>query len=404
MADSTYPAKSPRRKRSHKTGLSLECPPDDAKRVPMACIACRKRKIRCDGQQPSCNNCTKNGKNGCRYERVTAEENQEVKIRKRLAKLRKEHGPKGYEVDAPSQLSTRRRWSRTISFDKDYDPVAPTVTSSGSLPCLTPSPTGLSTATHQLSLEQQQARSAAFSPRRQGYFDHSGSPYPITPHDEPTGYFVPIHAESAAAAAAVYGPVSAQASPYPLTPPMEDSYGCDPSCTCHYAAAAAIAQQQQQQQVRRPAFGWSQSAPQLPTMHAYPRSPYGQPQPIYSPALSPDELPEACLPQPPAYLLNNNELPAPIPVRPIPQPSFIRVDQPTSLVVHPPVYPSYPPTAAVQQDAFLAPEAPATWADAFVEDDIPLDCAGAWTEPWVGPVQSKAAPLDEYSGFEQEAW
>ncbi|BGP36478.1 hypothetical protein JCM10450v2_000378 [Rhodotorula kratochvilovae] len=402
MADSPYPSKAPRRKRSHKSGLTLDCSADDAKRVPMACIACRKRKIRCDGHQPACTNCTRNGKSGCRYERVTAEENQEVKTRKRLAKLRKEHCSKS-EVEPPSQLATRRRWSRTISFDKDYIPVAPDVTSAGSLPYLSPSPSGLSSATHHLSLEQTQSESSpAFSPGRQGYFDHPGSSYPITPHDEPTEYFVAVHTAPVQTAPSVFAPVSSQASPYPLTPPMEDAYGCsnDPNCTCHYAAAVM----QQQQPARRPTFGWSYSAPQVPTMHPYPRTPYEQPQPLYSPALSPTALPEAPIPQPPAYLLSNGDLPAPIPVRTAQQPSFIRVDppMPAPLAVQPPMYTPYP-AVAVQRDAFLSPEVPATWAEAFVEDDIPLDCAGMWTEPWVA-VQGKAAPHDEYSGFEQEAW
>jgi hypothetical protein len=46
---------------------------DDSNPVPrpkrMACIVCRKRKLRCDGQKPSCGTCARVGHN-CAYDEV----------------------------------------------------------------------------------------------------------------------------------------------------------------------------------------------------------------------------------------------------------------------------------------------------------------------------------------------
>ncbi|KPV78223.1 uncharacterized protein RHOBADRAFT_50717 [Rhodotorula graminis WP1] len=406
MADTAYPgAKVPRRKRSNKSGLNApdgSAGLDDAKRVSMACVACRKRKIRCDGAQPGCHNCSKSGKSPCRYERVTAEENLEVKMRKRLAKLRKELSASKQQDDTSSQLGARRRWSRTISFDKNsYVPPPPAVTSTGSVPYLSPSPSGLSTAAHGLHLD-----SAGYSyhhGHHGGYFDHPGSPYPITPTDEAPEYFVSV---PPVLGAPRYPPFLDRAptghSPYPLTPPMDDGYSCatDPNCACHQPVPAHMAPpplppppRQQHHEQRRPSFPHSQSAPLLPSatyQARYSPSSYAPPAP---PPLYPHERSTGL------------ELAQPMPVRAQP-PSFIRAEPAAAVPLRFSPYPIVPVSTA-QDDAFLAPGRPANWADALGEDAVlDRERPAGYTELWIGE-QSKAplaAAQGEYSHFEQAAW
>ncbi|GAA5907758.1 hypothetical protein JCM8208_005510 [Rhodotorula glutinis] len=414
MADTAYPGnKVPRRKRSHKSGLNAQDGQpgfDDAKRVSMACVACRKRKIRCDGAQPGCTNCSKHGKSPCRYERVTAEENLEVKMRKRLAKLRKEHSAKQQQDDTSSQLGARRRWSRTISFDKNsYLPPPPAVTSTGSVPYLSPSPSGLSTAARGLTLD-----SAGYAYHQHGgYFDHPGSPYPITPTDEAPEYFVSVPTLGAPRYPPFLDRAPTGHSPYPLTPPMDDGYSCatDPNCPCHQSSPSHMAPpplplpqqplQQQQQPQRRPSFPHSQSAPLLPSA-TY--------QLQYAPAsYAPPALSPTSLAPPPPYPLErstaSHELAQPIPVRAQP-PSFIRAEPAAAVPLRFSPYPILPVSTA-QDDAFLAPGRPANWADALGEDALlDRERPAGYTELWLGE-QSKAAPIaahGEYSHFEQGAW
>lgn len=58
---------------SGNTGDNTSPPEDDGNPVPrpkrMACIVCRKRKLRCDGQKPSCGTCARVGHN-CAYDEV----------------------------------------------------------------------------------------------------------------------------------------------------------------------------------------------------------------------------------------------------------------------------------------------------------------------------------------------
>lgn len=57
-------------------------------RVGMACQHCRHRKVRCDGQKPSCGLCTRL-KRPCEYVKVTEEENAVLREKKRVSKLRR---------------------------------------------------------------------------------------------------------------------------------------------------------------------------------------------------------------------------------------------------------------------------------------------------------------------------
>jgi len=329
-------------------------------------------------------------------------------MRKRLAKLRKEHSAKQQQDDSSSQLGARRRWSRTISFDKNsYLPPPPAVTSTGSVPYLSPSPSGLSTAARGLALDS--AGYGYHHGQHGGYFDHPGSPYPITPTDEAPEYFVSVPTLGAPRYAPFLDRAPTGHSPYPLTPPMDDGYSCanDPNCGCqqqlqsHMAPPLPLPQQQHQQAPaqRRPSFAHSQSAPLLPSA-TY--------QLQYTPAsYAPPALSPTSLAPPPPYPLERtgHDLAAPIPVRTQP-PSFIRAE-PAAAV--PPRFSPYPalPVATAQVDAFLAPGRPANWADALGEDALlERERPAGYTELWIGE-QSKAVPAGaqgEYSHFEQAAW
>lgn len=368
-------------------------------------------------------------------------------MRKRLARLRKEHSAKQQQDESSSQLGARRRWSKTISFDKNtFLPAPPPITSTGSVPYLSPSPTGLSTAAGQLTLNT--ARSPYHGPPvHGGYFDQPGSPYPLTPGDEAPGYFVTVPIQ----AAPMYPPferVTAGHSPYPLTPPDEaysSSCANDPNCTCHYppqvmAPPPPLPQQQQQQ--RRPAFAHSQSAPVLPSVPyglQYGAGPVDAVSP-YAPPPPPRGLSPTSLPPPPPYLVDRSatdgitpgggsgngarhEIAAPIPVRALPaQPSFIRPEPPAApfVVAPPPGFVPYPVAAHPGgDDAFLAPNQPATWADALGEDPLLVEerggagpggggGGGGYTEMWVGDHSKNGqAPFlaaDYGAHFEQPVW
>ncbi|CAO1627916.1 unnamed protein product [Parajaminaea phylloscopi] len=54
----------------------------------MACIHCRRRKIRCDGTEPACGVCQRLGKQ-CDYEAITEEENIVAREKKRASRFRK---------------------------------------------------------------------------------------------------------------------------------------------------------------------------------------------------------------------------------------------------------------------------------------------------------------------------
>ncbi|GAA5861189.1 hypothetical protein JCM8547_008513 [Rhodosporidiobolus lusitaniae] len=79
----------------------------EPRRMGLACASCRRRKIRCDGKQPSCTNCARQGKEECVYVPVSFEENQAVKERKQLAKLRKDKVRAGEFVESTSSRPTR---------------------------------------------------------------------------------------------------------------------------------------------------------------------------------------------------------------------------------------------------------------------------------------------------------
>jgi Zn(2)-Cys(6) binuclear cluster domain-containing protein len=71
---------------------------DDGNYVPrpkrIACVVCRKRKLRCDGRKPSCGTCTRLGHN-CAYDEV-----------------RKKSGPKrGYVKQLEARLGMIRHFS-----------------------------------------------------------------------------------------------------------------------------------------------------------------------------------------------------------------------------------------------------------------------------------------------------
>ncbi|GAA5972023.1 hypothetical protein JCM21900_001391, partial [Sporobolomyces salmonicolor] len=84
----------------------------------------------CDGEQPSCRNCTLNPKaEGCHYKPVSFEENLAAKERKRLTKLKKEKSKdsaSSYDEkrkarikmgDAP-KLGGRRRWNESLELPR----------------------------------------------------------------------------------------------------------------------------------------------------------------------------------------------------------------------------------------------------------------------------------------------
>ena len=66
-----------RNKRSRSPVLDMNGTPDGASggdlKVPkpkrIACIICRKRKLKCEGQKPSCSTCTRLGHN-CAYDEI----------------------------------------------------------------------------------------------------------------------------------------------------------------------------------------------------------------------------------------------------------------------------------------------------------------------------------------------
>ncbi|GAA5864955.1 hypothetical protein JCM1840_005691 [Sporobolomyces johnsonii] len=93
-------------------------------------VAFANRKIKCDGEQPSCRNCTLNPKaEGCHYKPVSFEENLAAKERKRLTKLKKEKSrdsAHSYDEkrrarikmgDAPKP-GGRRRWNESLELPR----------------------------------------------------------------------------------------------------------------------------------------------------------------------------------------------------------------------------------------------------------------------------------------------
>lgn len=77
-----------------ENGISTEgAPPGDGNYVPrpkrIACVVCRRRKLRCDGRRPSCGTCSRLG-HECAYDEV-----------------RKKSGPKrGYVKQLEARLGT----------------------------------------------------------------------------------------------------------------------------------------------------------------------------------------------------------------------------------------------------------------------------------------------------------
>ncbi|GJN92225.1 hypothetical protein Rhopal_005255-T1 [Rhodotorula paludigena] len=426
MADAPYPSKAPRRKRSHKSSLGdsehSDHRSDATRRVGMACIACRKRKIRCDGAQPSC----------------THEENLEVKMKKRLAKLRKEQKDND-ELDEPSpRLGTRRRWNRTISFDPEVEGLSPPSTSSH--PAVSPS--GLSYAAERLSLttsvHEPLTAPAWSAPRRTSYFDpaYPHSPAAQTPAEEPGhGYFFQV----APAAASYAQETRYSTATYPLTPPMEDSmYAAqvdahhDANCACMYASHAvqkALPQPPLQPLARpRPAFAQSRSAPQVPTLQqlsipaaatAPHRALYGlqqaRPSEQHTPALSPGDSVSSSFVLPPGQaavvhsLGDAVPLHAPVPLREARLPAYVLAEslspheysqqqqQKDEVTFEQP----HVPASYRQMDAFLSPEPAKDWSAALVEDDAPGNTT--WTEVWV-EEQSRSTSLDLYNSRFEQVW
>ncbi|PWN32896.1 uncharacterized protein FA14DRAFT_181571 [Meira miltonrushii] len=58
-------------------------------RVSTACTYCRYRKVKCDGGKPSCGFCIHMGRNECVYAKVSEEENQHLRRRKRELRARR---------------------------------------------------------------------------------------------------------------------------------------------------------------------------------------------------------------------------------------------------------------------------------------------------------------------------
>ncbi|PWN29444.1 hypothetical protein BDZ90DRAFT_273434 [Jaminaea rosea] len=82
-----------------RLGGFLFGPPDDGnegstdkgksrQRATMACVHCRRRKIRCDGQEPACGTCQRLNK-PCEYEAISEEENVIAREKKRASRIRK---------------------------------------------------------------------------------------------------------------------------------------------------------------------------------------------------------------------------------------------------------------------------------------------------------------------------
>ncbi|GAA5892039.1 hypothetical protein JCM6882_005672 [Rhodosporidiobolus microsporus] len=274
---------------------------EQRKRVNLACATCRRRKIRCDGLKPACTNCSRQGRDECNYIAVSAEENQAVKERKQLAKLRREQQKdkeKGKErVDKPvadegekvvkvkretkdakvephrideTQLSTRRRWNRTIRFDAQGARSVRSVASSNHSPALQtpslaspgarshvslqpgPTPGGLTAATlaWHITTPNEPRTAPVGTASRSSYFDpaYAAQPsYPVSPYGDSVGSFasppqvayevspvssrreLPSCASPVVQADPIPSPTSRASelpspSNYPLTPPLEQVY------------------------------------------------------------------------------------------------------------------------------------------------------------------------------------
>ncbi|CEH19432.1 c6 transcription factor prf [Ceraceosorus bombacis] len=79
-------------------------------RVPVACLHCRSRKVRCDGQQPSCGLCTRIGR-PCVYSKVSEEENLKLRARKRALKEKRALERAGKQrADARSKAGPSSHW------------------------------------------------------------------------------------------------------------------------------------------------------------------------------------------------------------------------------------------------------------------------------------------------------
>ncbi|GAA5880611.1 hypothetical protein JCM3774_004751 [Rhodotorula dairenensis] len=244
----TAPTSSPRRKRSMSSMATSDGADFDDSRLKRAPIA----KIRCDGNQPSCSNCTKHRKIGCTYVRVTPEENLQAKAKKRAAR---EHKAKyaALGLDPPPTMNTgRRRWEYTIRFQQqklhgrngsgsgggsnaaeqegeagpssaelaEYSPegfstsswrIGDVVRQAAAHPANTVTPAEQRREYYSEQAQQQDPPCWAGSPLQK----HAGSPqWPPPPVPGPLPYSAPPVMRPS-------GPVLAY-TPYPLTPPMDE--------------------------------------------------------------------------------------------------------------------------------------------------------------------------------------
>ncbi|KAK9894150.1 hypothetical protein P389DRAFT_103928 [Cystobasidium minutum MCA 4210] len=82
-----------------KSPESSDVSNDARRRITIACLRCRHRKIRCDGSEP-CNKCNSAGAD-CQYYAVTKEENQAAREKKALAKATRNKAAKQAGVQVP---------------------------------------------------------------------------------------------------------------------------------------------------------------------------------------------------------------------------------------------------------------------------------------------------------------
>ncbi|EHA57984.1 C6 transcription factor Prf [Pyricularia oryzae 70-15] len=114
----------------HNTAAAAAAPPTDNSNVPkpkrLACMICRKRKLKCDGQKPSCSTCTRLG-HDCAYDEV-----------------RRKSGPKRGYVKA---LEERLKQVETLLKTQDL-PATTATSSAPNMPVISP-PGGPTSQTDQ---------------------------------------------------------------------------------------------------------------------------------------------------------------------------------------------------------------------------------------------------------------
>ncbi|GAA6006711.1 hypothetical protein JCM10207_005028 [Rhodosporidiobolus poonsookiae] len=305
----TSPTSRRRRSTKSSSDLARDALPhgkkeDDRTRIGVACVSCRKRKIRCDGQQPACANCVKAGRHECSYVAVSAEENKAAKERKLEAKLRREArnadnarraSAESLAESAPddsaafaTQLSARRRWNRTIRLDsrgglskKASSSAASSASGHGKAPrpLSMATPSGLSEAALGWHISSPGCHTAPVSSAtRKSYFDHDpGTLQPLTPLDEvrppTTAFLAPANGFFGAPSSATLSSTSPSPSSGAIPLPPEPQYPPTPPTDAIPLADAILSVP-----TTNPWTDFSSGTASRSTPHAYAQSQLRQPQ------------------------------------------------------------------------------------------------------------------------------